>query len=1189
MTFSTSSKLSAAQSELQACELHLASKERELANGRSAALREGLGARLKALVDCGWAWGELGKEGLRSLEGLPFDSTTGDTAHPKGPDTDSFVIKSSSESGISSISPSQSASQIDHDHHDTRPPIFTAFRSSEPLAPEFSTNTVRPISMATTNTVTTTGTLSGSGTSTPAHAALLAATASTLTYAPAVAVHIPPSATPSAVGVANGNQLDVVSHSEVHLPIPPPHALGGEYINIPLAEMVDVVNPSLEEVEQSRSISPSRSSPERQGKNSLKHLRNFHLMRKITEEGSVVEYNGEKEHSHKVEGDIHQPSDETLDVHVQSEEPVPQQEAEKEGSIEDEGHQNAIRDPERSSDEDRVPQKLEVVENPRFMTENQRKQAERNKEIPTEGGDREKTPFGSPRFTHSGIRTITNDKNTKASSSKTFFGSLKGFFGSKDKSESPAQSTVHSKSKSRGDSSDSESDSDDDSQLPTANKRRRKVLQSLLFRSPDKKSVSSGTKWDQGSLASWNGSGSGLGRSPVGGKFWTEESSKKTKGGKEGWATADAVMQAGVTTTAMGRTKAESVDRLELDGTGKLGTVKGRTRASSDVGTSPAGESPQSHGLQSTRRLKKNRTVTVASGSAVERTGSSGSELSGKPTKVLSRPRGPPVAPSAAIAKATWLNDFPGDRVPPSSVDRNKQKTHNDSRRSNSVDIGIASRRKERRESYVLIDHLELEKDFGVGDGEQSPGLLTLSSGEGQIVDLGLRRTRKRERGSEEVATDNSNSTVVRDVVSRSSSLTSPRKATATTALIVNEESSIVPNRRLSRDSSMRTKGGNEIGKMKRTDSLGQGSFGSAGSRTPTSSRPMASAPSIPKSSSGTVTSSTNKTTAVTAPAAASLMSIVEDVKRIREAGLMSASPSESGTMVEVVRAPPRTTKEDLEKFVGPKGARRAGVEDNVAGSALFQLQAPGSVFDRKSQTWMGNIGSKGSTSGTPSPSTSALGVGVQPRQMGAGQVIKTPLKSALKNTSRTPSPSPLVVTAPLPLVVSAASASKQMNGGTTPSRFGEVSLGIGGPGIVDADVGNEQESTYGSGEEEFFTDEGELDGDANGNVKVEEVPIPQIQTPRKRKSVRVSLKPTFSPSPPAIEYEEDKFEPHRSGHHFPKANISHTPEKHKKMSSYGEKWEDSSDEDEGYMNAKAALSRAARKDKEVSLTVSAH
>lgn len=68
--FTTHSKLNNAQAELQACEAHLANKERELDNLRASTVREGMSVRCKAMVECGWAWGEMGKEGLRALEGI---------------------------------------------------------------------------------------------------------------------------------------------------------------------------------------------------------------------------------------------------------------------------------------------------------------------------------------------------------------------------------------------------------------------------------------------------------------------------------------------------------------------------------------------------------------------------------------------------------------------------------------------------------------------------------------------------------------------------------------------------------------------------------------------------------------------------------------------------------------------------------------------------------------------------------------------------------------------------------------------------------------------------------------------------------------------------------------------------------------------------------------------------------------
>ncbi|KAF8630578.1 hypothetical protein AX17_005390 [Amanita inopinata Kibby_2008] len=108
------SKLAHAQSELQACEAHLAAKERELAIQRIAIVKTGLDVRFREMVNCGWAWGEIGKEALRTLEQL---SSTGDQCATKSTTmghsaSASNVNASRPSSDLSSIGPSQSASQI---------------------------------------------------------------------------------------------------------------------------------------------------------------------------------------------------------------------------------------------------------------------------------------------------------------------------------------------------------------------------------------------------------------------------------------------------------------------------------------------------------------------------------------------------------------------------------------------------------------------------------------------------------------------------------------------------------------------------------------------------------------------------------------------------------------------------------------------------------------------------------------------------------------------------------------------------------------------------------------------------------------------------------------------------------------------------------------------------------------------
>ncbi|TDL24356.1 hypothetical protein BD410DRAFT_719841 [Rickenella mellea] len=81
-TYSTnnSSKLDLAQSELQACETHLASRERDLQALRALALSRGLKGRCTAMSECGWQWNEAGKEGLRALEEMDRALPNGFTA-----------------------------------------------------------------------------------------------------------------------------------------------------------------------------------------------------------------------------------------------------------------------------------------------------------------------------------------------------------------------------------------------------------------------------------------------------------------------------------------------------------------------------------------------------------------------------------------------------------------------------------------------------------------------------------------------------------------------------------------------------------------------------------------------------------------------------------------------------------------------------------------------------------------------------------------------------------------------------------------------------------------------------------------------------------------------------------------------------------------------------------------------------
>ncbi|KAF5350003.1 hypothetical protein D9756_009056 [Leucocoprinus leucothites] len=127
----TSSKLAAAQAELQACEVHLAEKERQLEGARITALRDGLRIRCSALIECGMSWAEMGRDALHATESLiePGDSNAPKySREPYSAPQQSLPsqkalpphmrAETGSERGyhlssdLSSIGPSQSASQV---------------------------------------------------------------------------------------------------------------------------------------------------------------------------------------------------------------------------------------------------------------------------------------------------------------------------------------------------------------------------------------------------------------------------------------------------------------------------------------------------------------------------------------------------------------------------------------------------------------------------------------------------------------------------------------------------------------------------------------------------------------------------------------------------------------------------------------------------------------------------------------------------------------------------------------------------------------------------------------------------------------------------------------------------------------------------------------------------------------------
>ncbi|ESK83648.1 hypothetical protein Moror_2178 [Moniliophthora roreri MCA 2997] len=79
-----SKKLQSAQAQLQACEAHLALKEKELDVKRTSAVREGLRLRFRALADCGWRWTQVGKE-VQAFLGEDQDAMRSMSSSPRPP------------------------------------------------------------------------------------------------------------------------------------------------------------------------------------------------------------------------------------------------------------------------------------------------------------------------------------------------------------------------------------------------------------------------------------------------------------------------------------------------------------------------------------------------------------------------------------------------------------------------------------------------------------------------------------------------------------------------------------------------------------------------------------------------------------------------------------------------------------------------------------------------------------------------------------------------------------------------------------------------------------------------------------------------------------------------------------------------------------------------------------------------
>lgn len=305
-----------------------------------------------------------------------------------------------------------------------------------------------------------------------------------------------------------------------------------------------------------------------------------------------------------------------------------------------------------------------------------------------------------------------------------------------------------------------------------------------------------------------------------------------------------------------------------------------------------------------------------------------------------------------------------------------------------------------------------------------------------------------------------------------------------------------------------------------------------------------------------------------------SLMSIVEGVGRANREGWKTHRASQSQphipSTIEIPKAPARISRMELDTGM-------------VLPSSMVLPKAPGSVIRNQTIT-------NGSASpkihapvATPKPvnpmhrntiqvvpgSTSALG---PPR----------PLKSALR--SRTPSPNPQVI--------AAQRSPRSVNGHPSQSEVER----LGRSGAVKSDVTltttrdltqkeNDSDevsvSSYETGHENVDEEEASPPPPPPHNAPASDVSASTTSTrmavkPARRKSVRISQQPTFSPTPPALDDDELL---------GPWSNNTEEPiwgKSTRRAVRDGERdmWEDSSEEDEEYQKARRLLSTAGSKKK---------
>ncbi|KAL5536628.1 hypothetical protein ACEPAF_451 [Sanghuangporus sanghuang] len=322
-----------------------------------------------------------------------------------------------------------------------------------------------------------------------------------------------------------------------------------------------------------------------------------------------------------------------------------------------------------------------------------------------------------------------------------------------------------------------------------------------------------------------------------------------------------------------------------------------------------------------------------------------------------------------------------------------------------------------------------------------------------------------------------------------------------------------------------------------------------------------------------------------------SLLSIVEDVSRQNRQAWLSSNPN--NLLIEV-KAPKSVYETlNLDNPASEATSQDKARSDVGGNAAVRRRESP--LRPQLMNEWRNSLPASNSEPYLPLKR-------LPPTPLPAP---KAPLRSALRN--RSASPNPASMTSPRNgSPASNPSPLQSGNSSLTPPRPSAVRNDSGESMVKDDDTASTT-SAYETGHEDF--DSGpptptgrpkplpQLDGHdqqqqplPNGHVAESKSDgshlsgsdtVGTATPPSRRKSVRVSLRPTFSPTPPAVaDYEEDRSPwapepPQKSESRW----ISRRSTENAAGTGPGAGvWQDSSDEDEEYMHAREMLSSASRK-----------